>query len=412
MLRGWALYDLRRREEAHQDLSRAVTVASTDSDVGRALMERGSFLMKDRRFGEAQASYLEAVPHLAKRPDLQLMCRYNLGWGFLTRLDLPLAHAHFQAGLRLSHGHAETRLFRTLLHSGLSVYARLSGDAHWSAAIARTALSEARTPEQLAQAHRSLGMALWRAGEHGPARRSFQRGVDVATGAVRASLEFNAACLDGFSSAQVTLQAHLEQVLPQDQPRVLLHAAEAARRDGDVRECRRLVDAALAMDEPYPVQDESWVLPELFDLARRWGGTVPETPVRAEHALRLQVLDEPKLHVNRNSPGLSLGNDTAAVLAFLILYGRAPLSELAENATDDLRESTVRRAVKELRWVLADADVITVRAGEVSLSEDWKWSCDLQSRLQEQRLDRPLLPGSYAPWILELQEQLGSPELS
>lgn len=406
LLRGWALYTLRRKEEAHQDLSRAVTVARTDSDLGRALLERGSFLMKDRRFGEAQTSLLEALPRLTSRPDLLLMCRYNLGWGFLSRLDLPLAHVQFQAGLRLTRGQPETRLFRTLLHSGLSVYARLSGDARWSAAVARMALSEARSAEQFAQAHRSLGMALWRSSEIGLAQREFQCGVDVATGAVQASLRFNSACLEGLPCAQTALQDHLDQVLPQDQPRVLLHAAEAARIREDLVECRRLVEAALVLDEPYPVVDEAWVLPELFQLAREWHLSVPTSPVLAGHALHLQVLDEPRLHVNGHPPGLALGNDSAAVLAFLIVYGSSSLTELAENATEDQRESTVRRAIRDLRWVLADAGVIVLRGGEVRLSTEWTWSCDLQSQLQLQRLDRPLLPGSYAPWIMELQEQL------
>jgi len=410
LLRAGSRHALGDKTGAHADLSSAVEQAEDETQRGRALLEQGGFYLKDRRVGEGIQALLEAVPRLTLRPDLLLNCRYNLGWAFLNRLELEAAREQFMSGLRLTRGDTETRTFRSTLHSGLSVYARLTGDPRWAASIARLTQSEAQLPEQHVQAARSLSMALWRLGQLKEALECVQTARRQATGAVGGSMDFTALCLtergeDVALDVQEVL-GHLDTVLEQDRTRVYLHAAEAARCAGDPVQARALTEKALALGDPYSLLDEAAVLPALYAQARAWDLPLPVPHPPAPHSLHLRVIGEVSLVINAHPQGLQLSNDAAALLAFLIINTEASLRELAQNTTDRNSASAVQNALRDVRRTVCDQAVVLSRSGSVRLSPDWHWSCDLQDALARRQLESKLLPGSYAPWIEELQQQL------
>ncbi|ULH14030.1 tetratricopeptide repeat protein (plasmid) [Deinococcus sp. KNUC1210] len=409
-LRGVALHNLGRWDEAHRALDQARPLLSGDN-LGRMLNDQAVYYDQAQRYTRALETYLQAKEAARNDSVMIVATTYNLGWHYLKRLNFGVAEVHLRRALQLGeNGPVSERMEARI---GVSTLDRANGQLLAARRRAISATEAAAGHRQASLAYRCLAHAYRHLGDLKEARRVQLRAVALAVADADLRTEqLILGVIDSQLGRDVDLEPLKAGAYPLDVTRALLHQAGHAHAAGQDALAHRLLSAAVAQDEPFALWDEAPHLPRLYQWAL---AQHPALTYREHHVFRPEIrvtaLGRPGLTVaGREIVDLSVPPLT--LLTYLIVNGQTGLKTLIEDLYGDVAPERARsrtaQAVRTVNRWLADPDAMSWEGGLLRLSSTWQWSADVQDALNRRVVprNRVFLPGVRSEWVSRIQRQL------
>lgn len=410
-LRGVALYHLGRPQEAHDALRRARPLL-TGNHLAQVLNDQAYFYALDRQFRYAIETYLLAAAAAVDDPVMQPLVTYNLGWMYLSRMELASAHEYLQAVLeRGERGDVAERMQGRV---GVSTLDRANG--HFRAAAHRGRLAtEVADGHRLGNlAFRTYGHALRQLGHLEAARQAQEQAVVRAIPDVyRANETLILGIIDVTMGRPSDLASLEEGALALDVTRSVLHRAELARQGQREGEMLRLLQLAIARDEPFALWDEAAQLPQLFAVGRSAGLALPYRPPPGHPAIRVEIgcVGVAALHVAGRPVAVPRSDISAlTLLAYVVLEPAERrttpevLGALYDWSSPRSRASRLTRDLHTVNAWLGDPHALRVVNGVIVRSDAWAWAGDVTpDTVITARSDAVFLPRARGHWVDELR---------
>lgn len=404
--RAYALHNLFRHVEAHQDMQRAVAHATGEAR-GAALVDWAVMHMRERRHDEGFELYHQGLA-LLDRPALRVPTLYNMAWTYLRRRNLRMARVYLYEALRLLRPSRDPQLrwWLTFVQGGLALLARAEGQ--WTLALDRAQQAVKHAPDDRAgvYAYSLLASTQRLLGDLESARLTQEKAVTLAGGGyVTTAEQFQAhliALQQGRSDGRA-LAALLPLLTSYDAVRGHLHLAQHALQRGALPEAQALLDAVLHAEEPYVLLDEAPALVELTTFAVSAGLILPEPALPQAPWLHLVTWGTPTVQLNGHALP-DVGALGVGLLLYLLRSGPASLGELA-SALLDVSDDGAGRGVARIRAGLAEirywvgSDRVILRHGQLLwLHPAWMVTADGSAGTGRRLADL------YGPWVEALQE--------
>ncbi|GGJ78855.1 tetratricopeptide repeat protein [Deinococcus aquiradiocola] len=404
--RGYALHNLYRYEEAHREMSDALTHCEGNAR-GSVFADWAVMYMREQRYEEGYTCYHQALA-LLTHPEARAQALYNLGWTHLRRGHPQHALQYLEEALTLIRRSrdADARWWLTFVRCGLALHARLTGN--WTLALQRAAQAvreaepgraEVFALHTLASTQRLHGDLETAALTQARAVRHAGEGQATLTETLHDQLiALQRARHAGTPHDPRTLRDLIPSAAPYDAWRGRLYLAQHALDTGGPAEALVTLRAALDVQEPYVLLDEAPALKDLYTFGRSHGLDLPTATPPLDPHLHLTV---------RGAAALSLDGHRlpaeevlpVGVLLYLHLEGPATPETLA-RALIDLGDDELNRGKNRVRAALKDlaywtgSDEIVQRSGRTYLLHPaWTVTSDVATTGPGR-----VLAELYGPW--------------